>query len=82
MSKRAFNYGDWGILKPFSTCTSIFDHLLQTTFENIVAKGEVVHGEYSCVSWLSHTSNPHNNLRKQVEAFQVRLIKFEEYTKF
>ena len=29
---------------------------------------------YSCVSWLSHTSNTHNNLSKQLAAFPHRLL--------
>ena len=28
---------------------------------------------YSCISWFSHTSTPHNNLSKQLAAFPHRL---------
>ena len=33
------------ILEPFPTCRPILGHLQQTTFENIVAKGEISHDE-------------------------------------
>ena len=48
---------DWG-LTPFLTISQSY-HGSQFT--------------YSCVSWFSHTSTPHNNLPKQLAAFPHRL---------
>ena len=48
---------DWG-LTPFLTISQLY-HGGQFT--------------YSCVSWFSHTSTPHNNLPKQLAAFPHRL---------
>ena len=48
---------DWGLM-PFST-------IIQSYHGGQFA--------YSCVSWLSHTSNPHNNFSKQLATFPHRL---------
>ena len=48
---------EWG-LTPFLTISQLY-HVGQFT--------------YSCISWFSHTSTPHNNLYKQLAAFPHRL---------
>ena len=48
---------DWG-LTPLLTISQLY-HVGQFTF--------------SCISWFSHTSTPHNNLPKQLAAFPHRL---------
>ena len=53
---------DWG-LTPFSTISQLY-HGRQFT--------------YSCISWFSHTSTPHNNLPKQLAAFPHRLSSLVE----
>ena len=53
---------EWG-LTPFLTISQLY-HGGQFT--------------YSCISWFSHTSTPHNNLPKQLAAFPQRLIPLVE----
>ena len=53
---------DWG-LTPFLTISQLY-HGGQFT--------------YSCISWFSHTSTPHNNLPKQLAAFSHRLSPLAE----
>ena len=48
---------DWG-LTPFLTISQLY------------LGGQFT---YSCISWFSHTSSPHNNLPKQLAAFPHRL---------
>ena len=48
---------DWGVTS-FLTISQLY-HGCQFT--------------YSCISWFSHTSTPHNNLPKQLAAFPHRL---------
>ena len=63
----------------YQTVTLTFDHfdwLIDWGLTPFLTISQSYHGGqfiYSCISWFSHTSTPHNNLPKQLAAFSHRL---------
>ena len=60
------------------------DILIDWALTSFLAISQLYHGgqfTYSCVSWFSYTSNPHNNLHKQLAAWLLWHIVLDHWWK-